>query len=67
MMANMTAKGLDDDQQIETICLEKPFADQLPVWTGEEIFSDNEHRCHVFQFAGLITVSAMVIEFALGI
>jgi len=60
------SKVLTTISKLKPFVLEKPFADQADGldWLG--IFSDSEHRCHVFQFAGMDALSArLVIEFTL--
>ncbi|NCB25559.1 MAG: ATP-binding protein [Bacteroidia bacterium] len=45
---------------------EKPFSSQDLGLDWEGIFNDDEHRCHVFQFAGMDSETArLVIEFTL--
>jgi DNA phosphorothioation-dependent restriction protein DptH len=59
-------KVLTTISKLKPFVLEKPFADQASGLDWRGIFSDNEHRCHVFQFAGIDSLSArLVIEFAL--
>ena len=52
--------------KLKPFVLEKPFADHASGLDWKGIFSDEKHRCHVFQFAGMDTLSArLVIEFTL--
>ena len=65
--------GRHDRQKVQTVVsklnpfvMDKPFAAGVDGLDWGGIFSDPEHRCHVFQFAGMDPVSSrLVIEFAL--
>ena len=65
--------GQHDKQKVLTIIsklkpfvLENPFASQSAGLDWQGLFSDEKHRCHVFQFAGMDALSArLVIEFTL--
>jgi len=60
------SKVLTTISKLKPFVLEKPFSDQADGLDWRGIFSDNEHRCHVFQFAGMDALSArLVIEFTL--
>lgn len=59
-------KVLTTISKLKPFVLEKPFADQASGLDWRSIFSGDEHRCHVFQFAGMDALSArLVIEFTL--
>jgi len=52
--------------KLKPFVLEKPFANQASGLDWRGLFSDEKHRCHVFQFAGMDALSArLVIEFTL--
>ena len=52
--------------KLKPFVLEKPFLSQEEGLDWGRLFGDREHRCHVFQFAGMDSVSArLVIEFTL--
>ncbi len=46
-------KVLSTISKLRPFVLERPFTDEESGLDWRGIFSDNEHRCHVFQFAGM--------------
>ena len=52
--------------KLRPFILEKPFSTDVEDMGWNNLFSDTQHRCHIFQFAGMDTNSSqLVIEFVL--